>query len=117
MAQPDWFYGKGRKIKFYKDVNDIADYYRKTKTSQRLNLIISVLYNLLILLFVVGTIYSVVKSGTFSSLFGDKQDLTRRFDCQSGEVKDIVKTYTEANFFTQLYNGTCRLYHENDGGG
>lgn len=97
--------------KFYKDVSDIADYYRKTKTAQRLNLIISVAYTFLILLFVIGVIYSTVKSGNINSLFGDPHDLTRRFDCASGSINDTVKSYSEAKSFIEIYGGSCSLYH------
>jgi hypothetical protein len=103
-----------KKDKLYNDISDMAQYYRQTRQTQRLNLIISVMYNLLILLFVVGSIMAVIKSGTLGSLFGDKLDLTRRFNCVSGEVHDTLKSYTEANYFIQMYNGSCTLYFENN---
>ena len=106
------FKSRERKLK---DINDIADYYRKTKTTQRMNLIISVLYNLLILLFIIGTIMSVIRSGSIGALFGDQRDLQRRFDCVSGTTTDLVKNYDEAHAFVQMYGGTCKLSHTNGG--
>jgi hypothetical protein len=101
--------------KFYADIGDVADYYRKTKTTQRINLVITVIYNLLILLFIIGTIMSVINAGGIDTLFGDGQDLKRRFDCQSGGITDTVKSYSEAKDFVDMYNGTCKLYHANGG--
>jgi len=105
-----------KKKQVYQDISDIAQYYRQTRQSQRINLIISVVYNFLILLFIVGTIMAVIKSGTIGSLFGDPQDLTRRFECVSGSINDTVKSYTEANYFKTMYGGTCTLYHQSNGG-
>lgn len=103
---------KGVKLQtFLKDISDIAKYYRLTKATQMINLVISVMYNFLILLLIGGTLYSVFISGTFSSIFGDKQDMTRRFDCQSGNIKDVVKTYSEAKAFMDMYKGNCYLFH------
>jgi len=103
---------KGIKLqKFLKDISDIANYYRLTKATQMINLVISVMYNLLILVLISGTLYSVFLSGTFSSLFGDSKEMTRRFDCQSGNIKDVVKTYSEAKAFMDMYKGNCYLFH------
>jgi hypothetical protein len=101
---------KGIKLQtFLKDISDIANYYRLTKATQMINLVISVVYNFLILLLIAGTIYSVFLSGT--SIFGDKQDLTRRFECKSPTFNDVVKTYEEAKAFVDMYKGNCYLYH------
>lgn len=94
-----------------KDIRDIANYYRLTKSTQMTNLIISVLYNLLILIFIIGTIYSVVSNGSISSLFGEKADITRRFECKSSSFNDTVKSYDEAKSFMDMYKGNCYLYH------
>jgi len=103
---------KGSKLtKFLKDISDIANYYRLTKATQMINLVISVMYNLLILVLISGTLYSVFLSGTFASLFGDKQDMTRRFECKAGITTDVVKTYEEAKAFVDMYKGNCYLYH------
>ena len=98
-----------KRDKVLKDVSDIADYYRQTRNTQKLNLIVSALYNLLILLFIIGTIVSVVKSGTIESIFGEAKDLQRRFDCVSSSVNDSVKSYQEAQLFTQMFGGKCQL--------
>jgi hypothetical protein len=94
-----------------KDIRDIANYYRLTKVTTIINLVISIMYNFLILMFIIGTIYSVVSNGMISSLFGDKQDLTRRFECKSSSFNDTVKSYDEAKSFVDLYKGNCFLYH------
>jgi hypothetical protein len=98
-----------------KDIKDIANYYRLTKATTLINLVISIMYNLLILMFIIGTIYSVVSNGMISTLFGDKTDLTRRFECKSSSFNDTVKSYDEAKSFMDMYKGNCYLYHISTG--
>jgi hypothetical protein len=96
-----------------KDIHDIAEYHRQIRKIQKVNLILSAVYTFLIFLFIAGTFYSIAKSGSLESFFGDKQDLSRRFNCSSDKYSDIVKTYQEADDFVNMFNGTCRLYHIN----
>lgn len=98
-----------KKTQIEKDINDIADYYRQTKSFQKYNLIVSLIYTILILIFIFGTIITLTNSK--SSIFGDKYELSRKFLCESKNknYKDIVKTYQEAKTFIELFNGTCVL--------
>lgn len=97
-----------------KDIHDIAEYHRQIRKFQKINLILSVIYTFLIFCFIAGTFFSLVKSGSLESFFGDKQDLARRFNCSSDKYSDIVKSYQEADDFANMYNGTCQLYHINN---
>jgi len=94
---------------FLEDIHDIAEYYRKTKISQIINLTLTVAYNFLILIFIIGLIITAIRSGSINSLFGSKHDLAREFICTSATASDNVKTYQEAQIFESMFGGKCAL--------
>lgn len=96
-----------KRNRFYQDISDIALYYKQVRKAQQLNLILNFIYTFLILVFIIGSVVSVLSSGTLASLF--RTNVEKNFECVSGEIKDNVNTYTDAKIFVELYGGNCSL--------
>lgn len=96
--------------KFVKSVDDIADYYRKTKTAQKVSIITNAIYLILVIAGIILIFSSSIKGGLDAMVGVDQNALTRKFYCSGGSVNDTLKTYADAKQFLDMYGGTCDLH-------
>lgn len=89
----------------------IGDYFKQTKQSQKINLIINIISAFLMVMLIGGMFYVGISSaGGLDGLF-DKATPNRYFNCSSATNKDIIRSFDDMKIYVEIYNGTCRLEH------
>jgi hypothetical protein len=92
-------------------VEDIGSFFRANAQMQKWNLIVNAIWIVgLIVLFAVVYGYGISRGGIDALV--DRGELTRRINCTGvdNHTSDIIRKYEDAETFTKLFGGTCRLY-------
>jgi len=98
--------------RFSEGMGALGDYAKDLRKITKVNHWFSLIVTLMIL-FVVGGSFlaSGFASGGLDGIW-DVDGATRRFNCSSGTVNDVVRTYDDATDFVELFGGDCLVYHK-----
>jgi len=95
-------------------IDNIGQYFKELKKSQKINVIIGISIAVLFLLMMLGTLIFTLKIGGIDGII-DKYTPSRFFNCTSDLSNDTVRSYAEAEHFVNIFKeqgGKCLVYHK-----